>query len=64
MDTITEAKKEIYLMKAFEATCDWFDRGMVSPARVKEIRRWAKMAGYSLDEMIDYTDEFLAHTAE
>jgi hypothetical protein len=64
MNTVTEEQKEIYFQKAFDATCQWFDRQMVSPARVKEIRRWAKLGGCTLDEMIDYAEEFLACMAE
>jgi hypothetical protein len=55
---------EIFFQKAFDATCEWFESGMTSPARVKDIRRWAKMGGCTLDEMIDYAEEFLANIAE
>lgn len=64
MNTITEAQKEIYFQKAFDATCEWFDRQMTTPAHVAQIRRWAKMGGCTLDEMIDYAEEFLANIAE
>lgn len=49
--------QEIYFDKALSAVLDWFERGMTSPQRVAQIRRWSKMAGYSLDEMIDYAEE-------
>lgn len=57
---IEEDFSEIFFEKAFEATCKWFESGMASPAQVKNIRRWAKMGGMTLDEMIDYTEEFLS----
>lgn len=63
-EIIGEDFSEIFFQKAFQATINWFEKGMASPAQVKDIRRWAKMGGCTLDEMIDYTEQFLAAYAE